>query len=376
MYCDRCGASNRSEARFCRSCGAKLARAEGDGDNGARNGAVAEARREAGSSVPPDVNDALIDAFEVHELIGRGGMGSVYRATERSLERPVAIKVLPTEVSENPVRVRRFLREARLAARLRHPNIVSIHAIGEKNGLHYFTMDLIEGDSLVAHVARSHATGLHNPVRARALVASVVNAVSFAHGEGVIHRDLKPSNIMVDRDDNPIVLDFGLATAKETSNLTVDGAVFGTPRYMSPEQVKGEESAPAGDVYALGLIYYFVMTGDDLVRGKSTGEIAAQHLEADFRPRVERDSRVPYPDAQLILGMVAREPGRRPGLAQVVADLRQISVAPGQLDDTLSLAESRGFEASARNAPRARARDRMKRLIDQLDRNRHDDEGS
>jgi serine/threonine-protein kinase len=321
------------------------------------------------------VRDALSDEFEVHELIGRGGMGSVYRATERSLDRPVAIKILPAEVSENPVRVRRFLREARLAARLRHPNIVSIHAIGERDGLHFFTMDLIEGESLVAYVNRIQTTGRTDPKRARSIVASVVDAVRFAHGEGVIHRDLKPSNIMVDRDESPIVLDFGLATAKETSNLTVEGAVLGTPKYMSPEQVKGEASSPAGDVYALGLIYYFVVTGDDLVRGRSTGEIAAQHLEADFRPRIDRDSRVPAVDSGLILRMIAREPDHRPVLGQVLAELRQLDTAPDQFDETISLHGREDLETPAPGEPRTRARDRMRRLIDQLDRDRHDDGG-
>jgi len=374
MYCDRCGVANRSEARFCRSCGAELHPVVGISGAGDRDGSPADAHREPNDNVPSAVRAALSDDFEVLDLIGRGGMGSVYRATERSLDRPVAIKVLPEEVSKNPVRIRRFLREARLAARLRHPNIVSIHAVGERGGLHFFTMDLIEGESLVAHVTRIQASGQQSPGRARSLIERVVDAVRFAHGEGVIHRDLKPSNIMVDRDNSPIVLDFGLATAKETSNLTVEGAVLGTPKYMSPEQVKGEASSPAGDVYALGLIYYFVMTGDDLVRGKSTGEIAAQHLEADFRPRVDRDSRVPALDAQLILRMIDRSPERRPSLAQVLAELRQIDKAPDQFDDTISMADpDRGdLEAPETSAPRARARDRMKRLIDQLDRDRRD----
>jgi serine/threonine-protein kinase len=321
--------------------------------------------------VPPEIRDALSDDFEVHALVGRGGMGAVYRATERSLERQVAIKVLPTEVSENPVRVRRFLREARLAARLRHPNIVSIHSVGEKDGLHYFTMDLIEGESLVNFITRTHATGQQTPARARPLITSVIDAVRFAHGEGVIHRDLKPSNIMIDRDEAPIVLDFGLATAKETSNLTVEGAVLGTPRYMSPEQVKGEASSPAGDVYALGLIYYFVMTGDDLVRGKSTGEIAVQHLETDFRPRIEGDSRVSAFDAQTILKMIARDPDTRPSLTQVLAELRQFHATPDQFDDTISLADQSELPSAGPSEPKERARDRMKRLIDKLDRNRH-----
>jgi serine/threonine-protein kinase len=209
--------------------------------------------------------------------------------------------------------------------------------------------------------------------RTRSLIARVIDAVSFAHGEGVIHRDLKPSNIMIDRDESPIVLDFGLATAKETSNLTVEGAVLGTPKYMSPEQVKGQASSPAADIYALGLIYYFVMTGDDLVRGKSTGEIAAQHLEAEFRPRIDRDSRVPALDAQLMLRMVDRKPDERPNLARVLVELQQIDQTPDQFDDTLSMADhdQGDLEAPETSAPRVRARDRMKRLIDQLDRDRH-----
>jgi len=295
-------------------------------------------------------------------------MGSVYRATERSLDRPIAIKVLPPQVSEDSTRIQRFEREARLAARLRHPNIVSIHAVGEKFGLRYFTMDFIEGESLARYVTRMQASGRLTPEIARTLLTGIVDAVRFAHGEGVIHRDLKPNNIMIDRDTKPIVLDFGLATAKESSNLTVEGAVLGTPRYMSPEQVKGEASSPAGDVYALGLIYYFTMTGDDLVRGKSTGEVAAQHLEADFRPRVEDDSRVPISDARVILAMISKNPDERPGLTEVLSDLRRTSREPEPLDETATISgQPDEGNAPPPSQPKHKARERIRRLIGRLE---------
>lgn len=376
MYCDGCGASNRSGARYCSSCGAELASANEAPDTLDRELPPIDPPRKRDDGVPPEVRQALSNEFDVQALIGQGGMGSVYRAIERSLDRPVAIKVLPAEVSEDPVRIRRFLREARFAARLRHPNIVSIHAVGERDGLHYFTMDLIDGESLARFMTGSQGFRGIVPEHARSLVASILDAVRFAHGEGVIHRDLKPANIMIDQAFQPIVLDFGLATGRETSNLTVEGAVLGTPRYMSPEQVKGKASSPAGDVYALGLIYYFVMTGDDLVRGKSTGEIATQHLEAEFGPRVEGDSRVSVLDARLILGMIARDPDDRPNLAQVLNELRRSDRVCGPQDETLSIVDADvSMDSPAPPAPQAKARDRMKRLIDRLDRNREDDHG-
>ncbi len=377
MYCDRCGSQNRSDARFCRSCGAQLPPAEESIATGNGKPQLSSPYRDEEGNVPSEVRNALSDEFDVHALIGRGGMGSVYRATERSLERTVAIKVLPPEVSDNPVRIKRFLREARLAARLRHPNIVSIHAVGEKAGLHFFSMDLIEGEDLAKYVTRGLASRQLLPEDARSVVTGIVDAVRYAHGEGVIHRDLKPSNIMVDQNRQPMVLDFGLATARESSNLTVEGAVLGTPRYMSPEQVKGKASSPAGDVYSLGLIYYCVMTGDDLVRGKSTGEVAAQHLEADFGPRVEGDPRVTDFDARLIMRMIEKDPDERPSLAQIVIDLRQFDQVGPYQDDTVSMMDRCDpNDLPAQVAPKAKARDRMKRLIDELDRDRGNDKDS
>jgi serine/threonine protein kinase len=215
---------------------------------------------QAQTAKPKSLVGQTFDDLELIAELGRGGMGVVYKAKQKSLDRMVAVKLLLAEHFVDPVRLARFQAEARAAASLTHANIVQVYQIGECALGHYFTMEFVEGHSLETILQRGKI-----PIAAALSVMTVVaDAVHYAHTKGIVHRDLKPGNIMIDRTRRPVVMDFGIAkfVGKSTS-LTQQGVVVGTPAYMAPEQA-GEGTDPVGprsDVYALGAILYTALTG-------------------------------------------------------------------------------------------------------------------
>ncbi|MFN7973658.1 MAG: serine/threonine-protein kinase [Acidobacteriota bacterium] len=359
MYCDRCGVQNRDGATFCRSCGAVLGPAED----------VVETRELPG---PPKVPDALRAAvagrYEIERLLGRGGMGEVYLAREVMLDRLVAIKVLERDARREESVVKRFVQEARIAAKLRHPGIVAIHDIGSSGEIHYFTMDYVPGPTLDDLVSRE---GPLPAERARAILASVAAAVQHAHRAGVIHRDLKPANVLVDLDGHVFVSDFGLAKNVDGQGITTSGIIVGTPQYLSPERLEGRPATPASDVYALGLLYAFLLTGHHVVTGDSLSSIVGQHMSGTPRSRVQADPALPEPARSLIVAMLDRDPAHRPtSLDDVLARLG--SGAPASLSTERILAAPSPAPDSAPAPPpplspvRREARARLQNLLDRM----------
>lgn len=224
-----------------------------------------------------DIPDA-IGEYKVLEQIGSGGMGVIYKAQQPSLSRAVAIKMLHNVRHDR----RRFQMEAEAAARLDHPNIVSIFEVGEHEGNPYFTMPFIEGDDLGTIVRREKLA----PQRAAEMAAKIADAVHYANQRGILHRDLKPGNILVDADDQPHVTDFGLAKRMEgTDQLTRTNAIIGTPSYMAPEQAMGNNNdvSVATDVYGVGAILYAMLTGKAPFSGSNSVEILRQVVDANPR---------------------------------------------------------------------------------------------
>jgi serine/threonine protein kinase len=220
--------------------------------------------------------------FALLDEIGRGGMGVVYKAHQKSLDRIVAIKMLRDEQYKDPAWIRRFQDEARAAARLGHPNIVAIYQVGECPAGHYLAMEFIEGLSLEELLAK----GPLSPVLAATFLIPVAEAVHFAHTKGIVHRDLKPANIMIDRFRRPIVMDFGLAKFLEHSNTMTQGQAMGTPAYMAPEQASEGLGTvgPHSDVYSLGAVLYALLTGRPPYDRYSSAQGLAQALKR-FRQR-------------------------------------------------------------------------------------------
>lgn len=257
-------------------------------------------------------------AYRIVAEIGRGGMGVVYRARQAGLDRDVALKVLAAGMQASDEQRRRFLAEARLAARIRHPGIVVIHDAGEDHGQLYYAMDLIDGEDLAARLARGPLP-LAAAVR---LVADVARSVAHLHAAGVLHRDLKPRNILLDGDGAPIVTDFGLARDEAgDGDPTATGTILGTPAYMPPEQVTGSRAADArGDVYSLGAILYEILAGRPAFSAPTRLATLLQVLEREPVSPRRWNPGVPRALAAICLRALEKAPDRRPASAAALAD--------------------------------------------------------
>ncbi len=275
---------------------------------------------DAGGLLPSgDATARVIDDYEVLAEIDRGGMGVVYRARQRSLNRLVALKILRSGGLADDDDVRRFRLEAEAVARLDHPNIVPIHEVGDHDGFSYFAMKLIEGTSL----ARRPPGPAADPRAAVRIVATVARAVHHAHQRGVLHRDLKPSNILIDAEGRPHVTDFGLAKRVEgDSELTQSGAILGTPSYMAPEQASGQRKAvtTATDVYGLGAVLYALLTGRPPFRGDSVLETLERVRHTQPEPPSGVGRGVDRDLETICLKSLEKEPERRYASALALAE--------------------------------------------------------
>lgn len=263
--------------------------------------------------------------YELLEEIGRGGMGVVYKARQKALDRTVAIKMILASHLGSAEHVKRFQAEAKAAARLRHPHIVHIHEVGQLHGQHFFAMEYIEGMSLAQRIAQ----GPMDSGAVVRLLAAVAGAVAHLHRQGIVHRDLKPSNILLDAEGTPYVTDFGLAKVFHGSSvMTATGVIAGTPSYMSPEQAAGHGGGvgPASDIYSLGAILYELLTGRVPFSEENPLETLMQVISRE--PTVPRrlNARVPRGLELICLKCLAKSPADRYASAEALAaDLERFS---------------------------------------------------
>ncbi|MBI2900980.1 MAG: protein kinase [Planctomycetes bacterium] len=249
--------------------------------------------------------------------LGKGGAGEVYLARDTTLDRPVAVKVLREEMAQNRKSVERFLREARVLAKIRHPNVVGVHETGEYQGRPYFIMDFVDGTSLDGAMTPG-AMSLRHKVE---ILQKVSGAVAELHRHGVVHRDLKPSNIIIDGKGNPILLDFGLAhDISRHTKLTVTGTILGTPFYMAPEQVEGKQVDARTDVYALGVLLYEMLTGHLPFRAENEFELYRQISTHEPPNPSTVESRVPRDLEIVCLKAMDKQPSVRYANAGEFAD--------------------------------------------------------
>jgi WD40 repeat protein/predicted Ser/Thr protein kinase len=260
-----------------------------------------------------------IGDYEIKRELGRGGMGVVYLAKQLSLNRLVALKMIRAGLWAEAAEVRRFKNEAEAIANLDHPGIVSIYEVGQFQGRQYFSMQLVEGPSLDKVLDGFRAW----PRKAAWLVAEIAQAVHHAHQRGILHRDLKPSNILLDPQGKPRITDFGLAKRLEAdSSLSVSGSILGTPSYMSPEQASAQRGmiTTATDVYGLGALLYAVLTGRPPFQGDSVMDTLQQVREQSPEPPRKVDSHVNRDLETICLKCLDKDPKRRYGSADAVAD--------------------------------------------------------
>ncbi len=291
MICSLCNQENRDNARYCDGCG----------------GVLNENLTVSRTGIDPELESirrAFNERYAVESLLGRGGMGAVYKARERTLDRNVALKIVPEYRSQDSQFIERFRREARIAARLRHPRIVSVHEVGTMGAFPYFSMDYIDGSTLRSVVQRRQVL---TPEDAVSILVEICRAVAHAHSKGIIHRDLKPENVMIDTEGDVFVLDFGLARASEEPALTHSGAVMGTPFYMSPEQLSGGALDERSDIYAIGLILYYCLTGEDLFAADSIAAVVSKHASIRTRDVVQLNSMLPPNLQDLLVSMLEED---------------------------------------------------------------------
>lgn len=287
--------------------------------------------------------DRQLHVYECESLLGRGGMGRVYLAHHIDLERKCALKVLSPRVSAGNIDyITRFLNEGRAAAALNHPNIITTHAIGASEGYHFLEMEFVAGRSLQQLIDQE---GALTPVRATAMATQIAQGLSAAHQAGVIHRDLKPDNILLTRRGIPKIADFGLAkrVASDGSGATTE-VLVGTPNYMAPELFHGKPAAPVSDVYALGVCYFLMLTGQLPYTGGSLAELklAVQNEPLPSLRQLRPD--VSLEMAECVSLLLAKTPENRPANGIETAQL--LHAISGQIRDIESLL-SEAFHGNA-----------------------------
>ncbi len=264
--------------------------------------------------------------YLVEKPIGKGGMGIVYLASDPELNRHVAIKVLAPELAADPGCVARFKREAASLARIRHPNLVHIYAVGHDAGRHYIAMEYVRGLSL-ARILRQR--GRLHYATALSIFAQVAAALEKVHAAGIVHRDIKPGNIMIDEDHRAILMDFGLAKPPGDRSVTTANTLVGTPEYMAPELAEGEEADFRSDIYSLAIVLFEMLTGTPPFRGRSSIQTLRQHVEAPVPSIIQLAPGVPETlEAPIAKALAKKRSERYQSVREFAAALHAAVPAP------------------------------------------------
>jgi len=266
------------------------------------------------------------DRYEIQEKIGTGGMSDVYRALDHKLNRPVAVKVLKQEFSENQNFVQKFRSEAQAAAGLMHPNIVNVYDVGNDKGVYYFVMELVDGITLKKYIEKKSRLTVKEAVSIGIQVAMGLDA---AHKNNIVHRDIKPQNIMISKDGKVKVTDFGIA--KAASSNTITSNVMGSVHYTSPEQARGGFSDAKSDIYSLGVTLFEMVTGRVPFNGDTTVAIAIKHIQEQFPSPSTYAPDLPISVEKIILKCCQKSPDRRyQNATDLIKDLKRSLITPNE----------------------------------------------
>jgi serine/threonine-protein kinase len=310
--------------------------------------------------------------YRVEDVLGRGGMASVYLARDAELDRPVAVKVLAEHLADQPDFRDRFLREARLAAQISHPNVVQVFDVGEEDGAPFIVMECVEGSTLADELKERGRLEAEEVVD---LALQICGGLEHAHATGLVHRDIKPQNLLLRPDGTVKIADFGIARAAETTRLTQIGSVLGTAAYLAPEQALGEEVTASADIYSLGCVLYELLAGRTPYVFQTLPELVVKHREETIAPLRELRPEVSERLEAAVMHALARNPDYRPESAAAFAEelaaaspdppTRPLPVASGtratQVADSPTAAETRPLRAPIPPRSRGRAAPRFHR---------------
>ena len=267
------------------------------------------------------VGSLLAERYEILQLLGQGGMGAVYKARDTELERFVALKLIRADLASNPEILRRFKQELILAREVTHRNVIRIFDLGQAKGFKFITMEFVEGRDLRVVIREKGKLPPEETVR---IISQVCRALESAHAAGVVHRDLKPQNIMLDAKDRVYVMDFGIAHSLETPGMTQTGALMGTPEYMSPEQAKGLKVDPRSDLFALGIIFYEMLTGISPFKAETALATLLKRTQERPQPPAEVDPAIPKAISDVVMKSLEIDRDHRYSTArEILEDLGQ-----------------------------------------------------
>ena len=261
--------------------------------------------------------DVLGGRYEIHKMLGMGGMGAVYKARDMEVERVVGLKVIRPDLAGNPAILARFKQELVLARQVTHKNIIRIYDLNEADGVKFITMEFIEGEDLRTILTRQ---GKLSPEEAVGIMLQVCAGLQAAHAEGVIHRDLKPSNIMRDNAGRVVIMDFGLARTVQGDGMTQTGMMIGTMEYMSPEQAMGKDLDARSDQFAIGLIFYELLSGFIPFHAESAIASLVKRTQERAVPLVEVDAAIPPALSKIVSKCLERDPDARFASVQELID--------------------------------------------------------
>jgi eukaryotic-like serine/threonine-protein kinase len=337
MVCPQCNYDNPESAVQCAKCTTPLPLSDqtlGTSEQGWST-PVAEGIVGDAYAVQLSPGTSIGSRYEIVRLLGQGGMGAVYQAHDRELDRQVAIKVIRADMAANPQILRRFKQELILARQITHKNVIRIFDLGEADGIKFITMEYIEGESLQSVVRRRKKL---EPAEAANIVAQVCRALEAAHAENVIHRDLKPQNIMLDKSGRAYVMDFGIARSTLGAGMTQTGALIGTPDYMSPEQAKGLKLDARSDLFSVGIIFYELLSGKVPFDADTTMGKLWKRTNEPAVALGELDKAIPHELSEIVRKCLEIDPQKR--FASAAELLQRVELWQGPAAGTRLLAQA------------------------------------
>jgi len=296
--CPKCQYDNPADCKFCKECGTKL-------DLTGRLSFTKTLETSADDLVRGTL---FAGRYEIIEELGRGGMGKVYRAEDTKIKAEIALKLIKPEISADKKTIERFSNELKTTRMISHRNVCRMFDLGEDKGTYFITMEYVAGQDLKGLIRQ---TGQLTIGKAVAIAKQVTEGLAEAHRLGVVHRDLKPSNIMIDKEGNARIMDFGIARSLHTKSMTGEGVIIGTPEYMSPEQVGGKDVDQRSDIYSLGVILYEMLTGGALFEGDTPLSIAVKHKSEKPKDPKELNDQIPDDLDRLILRCLEKDKDKR-----------------------------------------------------------------